>query len=145
MNDMRKWRRFWMVSNVVLFAAVLLLGQMAESWQGGLTKLIQFYNLMICGVTLVFFWRSDRYGRGIKVMLSAWVILGIDPDGCYAAGTLADGLGAALCAWLLYPCCADGNLYAGLVFIGMEHALEVFGACFLLRLWRSFHIIGTLS
>lgn len=77
MNDMRKWRRFWMVSNVVLFAAVFLLGQMVESWQGGLTKLIQFYNLVICGVTLVFFLRSDRYGRGIKVMLSAWVILGL--------------------------------------------------------------------
>lgn len=77
MNDMRKWRRFWIVSNVVLFAAVFLLGNMVESWQGGLTKLIQFYNLVICGVTLVFFLRSDRYGRGIKVMLSAWVILGL--------------------------------------------------------------------
>ena len=77
MNDMRKWRRFWMVSNVVLFTAVFLLGNMVESWQAGLTKLIQFYNLMICSVTLVFFWRSDRYGRGIKVMLSAWVILGL--------------------------------------------------------------------
>ena len=42
--------------------------------------------------------------------------VGIDPDGCYAVGTLADGLGAALCAWLLYLGCADGNLYAGLVF-----------------------------
>lgn len=77
MNDLRKWRRFWIASNVVLFAVVLLLGQMVESWQGGLTKLIQFYNFMICGVMLVFFLRSDRYGRGIKAMLAAWVILGL--------------------------------------------------------------------
>lgn len=77
MNNLRKWRRFWIVSNVVLFAAVFLLGNMVESWQGGLTKLIQFYNLMICGAALVFFLRSDRYGRGIKVMLAAWVVLGL--------------------------------------------------------------------
>lgn len=77
MNDLRKWRRFWIASNVVFFAAVLLLGQMVESWQGGLTKLIQFYNFMICGVMLVFFLRSDRYGHGIKAMLAAWVILGL--------------------------------------------------------------------
>ena len=94
MNDMRKWRRFWMVSNVVLFAAVLLLGQMVESWQDGLTKLIQFYNLVICGVTLVFFLRSDRYGRGIKVMLSAWVVLGL-------ILTVAMLLGPWLMGWAL--------------------------------------------
>lgn len=77
MNDMRKWRRFWMVSNVVFFAAVLLLGQMVESWQSGLTKLIQFYNLVICCAALVFFLRDGRYGRGIKALLAAWVVLGL--------------------------------------------------------------------
>lgn len=56
------------------FAAVLLLSQMGENWQGGLTKLIWFYNLMVCGEAMVLFLRSDCYGRGIKMMLGQWLL-----------------------------------------------------------------------
>mgnify|MGYP006900659983 CR=1 FL=1 len=99
MNDLRKWRRFWIVSNVVFFAAVLLLGQMVEGWQ--------FHDLR--GNAGVLFaqrslWPRDQGDAGCLGDFGA------DLDDCYAAGTLADWLGAALCAWLLRP----GRAYGGL-------------------------------